>query len=147
MEMKGQLTTVASVLSYMMAGNATLSIRSVQTGKHFTYKVQAPKDVKPGQPKPFFVKVLDGPDNTSQYAYIGLLKDGFKHTKKSKCSDKAPSFVAFSWLWSQLAKNQLPATVEVWHEGKCGRCGRKLTVPESVALGIGPECAGKMGIA
>jgi hypothetical protein len=30
--------------------------------------------------------------------------------------------------------------LEVWHEGRCGRCGRALTVPESVERGIGPEC-------
>lgn len=37
--------------------------------------------------------------------------------------------------------------VEVWHEGSCGRCGRKLTVPESIANGLGPECAEKVGAA
>jgi hypothetical protein len=34
--------------------------------------------------------------------------------------------------------------VEFWHEGKCCRCGRKLTVPASIASGIGPECATKI---
>ena len=42
-------------------------------------------------------------------------------------------------------KAALPKTVEVWHEGICGRCGRKLTVPESVERGLGPECAGLVG--
>jgi hypothetical protein len=27
------------------------------------------------------------------------------------------------------------------HEGKCGRCGRLLTVPSSIESGIGPECS------
>ena len=30
---------------------------------------------------------------------------------------------------------------EMLHEGRCGRCARRLTVPASVASGIGPECA------
>jgi hypothetical protein len=30
---------------------------------------------------------------------------------------------------------------EVWHEGKCGKCGRALTVPSSILTGIGPECS------
>ena len=34
-------------------------------------------------------------------------------------------------------------TVQVWHEGRCGKCGRKLTVPESLTSGLGPECAGR----
>lgn len=29
--------------------------------------------------------------------------------------------------------------------GRCGHCGRTLTDPESIAAGIGPICAGKMG--
>jgi hypothetical protein len=28
------------------------------------------------------------------------------------------------------------------HTGKCGRCGRKLTDPQSIARGIGPDCLG-----
>jgi hypothetical protein len=34
----------------------------------------------------------------------------------------------------------LGATLEFWHEGRCGRCGRRLTVPDSIASGYGPEC-------
>lgn len=50
---------------------------------------------------------------------------------------------AFRWLWVQLTKgNELPDKVEVWHEGRCGACGRRLTVPESIAQGLGPVCAG-----
>jgi hypothetical protein len=26
-------------------------------------------------------------------------------------------------------------------EGKCGKCGRALTVPSSILTGIGPECS------
>ncbi|MGQ4872128.1 MAG: DUF6011 domain-containing protein, partial [Candidatus Thorarchaeota archaeon] len=32
----------------------------------------------------------------------------------------------------------LPEKVRIWHEGKCGRCGRRLTVPESIESGYGP---------
>jgi hypothetical protein len=35
---------------------------------------------------------------------------------------------------------------EVYHEGRCGRCNRKLTVPESIETGLGPECASKLGL-
>ena len=45
---------------------------------------------------------------------------------------------------ARLAAGSMPANVEINHEGRCGRCGRALTVPESVASGIGPESALKM---
>lgn len=47
----------------------------------------------------------------------------------------------FPWLWSYInAARDLPVQVEVWHEGRCGHCGRRLTVPESIADGLGPRC-------
>lgn len=41
-----------------------------------------------------------------------------------------------------IAGGVIPPSLEVWHEGRCGRCGRALTVPESIASGIGPVCEG-----
>lgn len=32
------------------------------------------------------------------------------------------------------------------HSGNCGFCGRKLTDPESVKRGIGPDCLGKLAV-
>lgn len=36
--------------------------------------------------------------------------------------------------------------VRIWHRGLCGRCEKTLTVPSSIATGIGPDCAKRMGI-
>ena len=49
---------------------------------------------------------------------------------------------AFEWLWRMLkSAKPLPPTFEFWHEGRCGKCGKKLTTPESIERGLGPECA------
>jgi hypothetical protein len=32
----------------------------------------------------------------------------------------------------------------VYHEGRCGACGRRLTTPESISSGLGPVCAGRI---
>ena len=40
---------------------------------------------------------------------------------------------AFSWAWSHLVGEVLPnEQLEIWHEGRCARCNRKLTVPEDL---------------
>jgi len=58
----------------------------------------------------------------------------------------AANFRAFDWLTRRLRQGAaLPAGVEVWHDGCCGRCGRRLTDPGSVERGIGPERRGKLG--
>lgn len=49
---------------------------------------------------------------------------------------------AFPWLWNRLVNNKgLPDEIEVWHEGACCHCAKRLTVPASVELGMGPDCA------
>jgi hypothetical protein len=42
-----------------------------------------------------------------------------------------------------LEKHPLPGSVDVLHSGRCGRCGRTLTTPDSIERGLGPECAHK----
>lgn len=138
------------VLTFMLGGKALFTIKNSQTGNRFTYKVMVPKDKKPETSTIFFVKLLTGADNENSYKYIGhctwtgsIWK--FTHGKKSKISADAPGVVAFDYVFNKIVvagkslvgkSNEL----EVWHEGKCCRCGRTLTVPESIENGIGPEC-------
>lgn len=151
--MAGQLATAADVLAYALAGNATLTICSKSTGTRFTYKVRESDKDALGLKRVWFVSLMRGPDNENDFSYMGILTQylngntpiDFKFTKKSTVQPDAPSAVAWVWAWERLAKGHMPSTIEVWHTGRCGRCGRKLTVPESVARGIGPECASKMG--
>jgi hypothetical protein len=52
----------------------------------------------------------------------------------------------FAWFWKTLNGGTFPATFEFWHEGRCAACARRLTVPQSIATGFGPECAARLGI-
>lgn len=119
--------------SHALAGNAVITIRGNMS--RFTYKIKRSDD---GQVH--FVRVLTGPDNDSHYKFIGTLFKGgnFKHNWRGGIGPEAPSAVAFKWLVGHWED----ARVQVWHEGTCGRCGRRLTVPESIETGLGPTCAG-----
>lgn len=145
----GRLATPELVKAYMKAGNATITIRSKVTGNRFTYKIKAsePDDRYPNQV--WFVSVLNGPDNWTNYMYMGKINADFKMfqwTRASRVGTDALSWKAFDYLFKALDDAPLffSDKMEVWHEGKCGRCGRKLTVPESIERGIGPDCASKM---
>jgi len=124
---------------FILAGNAIFTVSNTKTGNHFTYRV-----CKPGDSSPHFVQVLTGPDNTSDYTFLGTIfnEQTYRHGKKSPINDNAPSEVAFKWIWQNF--NRLPDCIEINHEGHCGRCGRLLTTPESVESGIGPICKEKM---
>lgn len=128
-----------AALAFVMAGNAVFTVLNPATGNRFTYRVRAGK----GEGAPHFVGVLTGPDNTADFSYLGcIFADGrFVVTSKSRISAGAPSAKAFAWTWGRLSAGRDLGPAEVWHEGRCGRCGRALTVPESIETGLGPVCA------
>lgn len=123
--------------AFALAGNAILTLQSRRTGQRFTYRVRAADGEGLAT---HFVQLLTGPDNTSDYQYLGYLAgDRYVHGKKSRVSSRAPSVQAFAWWWARVDHGH--PELEVFHEGRCGKCGRLLTTPESVTRGIGPECA------
>lgn len=120
---------------FIKAGKAIFTIQNENTGNRFTYKVKQAKS-----DPVWFVSILNGADNNSNYAYIGtIFNTNFRWTQKSKVSQESTGFKSFAWFLRNV--EALPENVKVHHEGRCGRCGRRLTVPESIKSGIGPECA------
>ena len=137
--LNGQLSiSNGNARNYVLAGNATVTIRSNKTGKRFTYKIQTADDGNK-----WFVKLLQGPDNTSDFGYMGMITDSgqFVRTRATKMSSEAISFKAWLWTWNKIQSSQDTDALEIWHEGTCGRCNKKLTVPSSIEAGIGPKCA------
>ncbi len=133
-----KFATIQDAFAFTFAGKAIITLESRKTDKHFTYRVKQAKDNN----ELFFVSVLV---NTGEYNYIGIVtKRGFQWTKRSTVPQNAPCLVAFNWFFNLKT---LPYELTVRHEGKCGCCGRSLTVPASIDRGIGPECAKRVKIA
>jgi hypothetical protein len=128
---------------FIKAGRAVFTVENTMTGMRFTFKVNKheTKDL-------WFVSVLRGPDNTCDYLYIGAVFDTeFRRTKKSRVGENAQSYQVFKWLSDILHSDlNLPNGVKIYHEGRCGRCGRTLTVPQSIEWGFGPDCVGLVGL-
>lgn len=141
-------TTITAIHQFILAGKSFFTIQNKETDTRFTYKVcQATDD--DNKPKDlWFVSVLVGSDNENSYQYAGIItKDGFRRTAKSKITNDAVSMKAFMWLWGMVKSGKdLPEKVDFYHAGRCGRCGRKLTTPESIESGFGPICLSKLGI-
>jgi hypothetical protein len=139
-------TSITGISQFILAGNSTFTVKNQETGGRFTYKVTKPADFNENRPV-WFVSVLSGRDNESSYSYMGIIRGNqFIRTKTSKISPDAISFKGFQWLWGSVVNNkELPSKVQFYHEGRCGRCGRKLTTPESVESGFGPHCIQLVG--
>lgn len=138
------ITDQASIMEFLLAGRARFTLVSKKTGARFTYRVVRKKKPALDAADIWFVSYLNGQSNEEDYTYIGCFKRALEylHSPKSRTRAVAPAVVAISWfLKSMGGRGKLPENVEFWHEGRCGRCGRALTVPSSIARGIGPECA------
>jgi hypothetical protein len=129
-------------LKWLFAGRAIFTVRNSKTGNRFTYSISKNKKDE----KLFWVAVLRGPDNTSDYTPLGRIVNNdsggtYLRNRSSRIGEDAQSHKVFAWFFQQLSAGTLPDFIEIWHAGRCGRCGRLLTVPESISRGIGPECA------
>lgn len=135
--MRHQIESLEDIKNYVLAGNAIFTLVSKVSGVRFTFRVKAAS-----KNNVYFVSVLTGANNQSDYTYMCTIfnKTSSVWTSKSKINMKAPSALAWTWFWNCFQKNVLPNTFEFWHEGRCGRCGRRLTTPESIKNGIGPIC-------
>ena len=129
---------------FIFAGNATFTVTSKRTGQSYTYKIREGRPMGSRAPK-LFASVLTGPDNTADYTYMGIVERAGAHaqlvpTRASAINVNAPSWRALEWFLQHVDSD----AVEFRHEGRCGRCGRALTVPSSIDSGLGPECAGRV---
>lgn len=134
---------------FIFAGKALFTIANRESGKRFTFKIKQSKRTTEN----FWVSVLTGADNESSYSTLGFAKyqgdirsSDFQHTAKEINPDalSAKSWRWFYWMLKEY--HNFPENFEIWHEGRCGRCGKALTVPTSIRIGFGPDCAELLGL-
>lgn len=134
------------VLKFMLGGKAYLTFKSLKTGDSFTYLVKRADTFR--HSNKYWCYVLTGPNNQSDYSFIGVLYTGnmlpeFTASDK-EMSKEALSIKTFEWLIKRFIERKTIPNLEVWHLGLCSKCGRPLTDPESIRLGIGPVCRAMM---
>jgi len=161
MSHEAQITDPDAIETYLLAGHARATLVSKDTERRFTYRVdvrriesrrESETEDEYGARKAEalrgvrFVKVMTGADNEHDYTYIGHITEDrrFRLDRRSRLAATAPSVRAWRWFWEVLrGRREALARCEVWHDGRCARCRRLLTVPSSVASGLGPVCAAR----
>lgn len=118
--------------------NGIVTVRSVRTGEHRTFRVRTQPDDSNFAPGERVASLLSGPDNTRCYTPFGFVQaDGSIRLFKSKEGDGP--WAKYADMLSHPEAYQ--RTAEFMFEGRCRRCDRTLSHPESLISGIGPECA------
>lgn len=146
---EAQLTNIQQIRSYALGGNAKVTLVSARTKTRYTYEVT----LKKGSDDFFFVSLLTGPENEGDYQPFGTVRRRganewvFRLNWSAESMQRAPSVTGFEWFVRQINRPQgeISKQVEVWTSGHCANCGRTLTTPESVAIGMGPKCRARIG--
>lgn len=133
---------------FVTAGRAVFTIEVPEAfrdgGKkpHYTYRVKY-FSAKRGLPEGWKVQLLTGPDNTKSYTDMGWLDPdtgALKTVKRNFGYANALLSKVLQRVWKGQCAEVEKHGFLIHHIGFCGRCGRDLTVPESIERGIGPEC-------
>ncbi len=124
----------------MVDGTITVLLKS---GKHFTYRLST---VRKGDLEgKRIAALLTGPDNNASYKGFGFIispEEGITDPviKVWRKYLQSEAFMKHAQLLEGCANEH----VQEWmQEGRCMKCGRKLTTPESLKAGVGPVCAGR----
>lgn len=114
--------------------NGTFTVVSSKTGDHRTFKIATPRKGKLAGKR--VVSLLTGSDNERDYTSFGFVEpNGIRVWQR--CPDMAPLARMLENLPHHVQRGSVTVTASVC----CRVCNRKLTTPESLALGIGPSCA------
>jgi Family of unknown function (DUF6011) len=121
--------------------NPAPGLYTVDNGSgHTTFCVYAQPEDRDFAPGKTLLKRLTGSDNSSDYTTVGFLQGGklvlFKRYRPVTGAPPA------QWLID--ARTLLTDPEAVLTAKHCIKCNRTLTTPESIAAGIGPDCAGKV---
>lgn len=162
----GKLTSLVDIRNYILAGDARFTLVSNKSNERKTFRVReaGTKEQLLAPPTAWYVDLLVGSDNGRDYKYLAFLFTKTTGPEQLRGLDVRQnkerwgneSFEAFGWLVRQLnglqgatnddldvLDHRFNQLAEVYHLGTCGKCGRDLTTPESVARGLGPVCAGE----
>jgi hypothetical protein len=126
------------------AGRAVLTFENVETSTHMTVKVSQARDKRDRKKLlPLFhvnVKLLG--DRLQSYAYAGTIAtdtNDWMPSRKFGTSEQVRK--VFAWLQTVTANPEvIRGKVNLFHEGRCCKCGLPLTHPESISTAIGPKC-------
>ena len=139
--------------AFILAGRAMFTVAN-PTGERYTIRVSkvdndpSSRWYRADQPSTWFVGLLTGPNNDTDYTYVGMLSPTTGQvilTRKSPYSADSKVYKVVQWaIKLVLTGKSIPNGYSLLHSGKCGRCGRTLTVPSSIETGLGPECASKV---
>lgn len=121
--------------------NGVITIENQKTGEHRTFKIETMAEDSPFAPGQRVLSILVGPNNEFNYESFAFVTKGVQprvHVwKKHRTSEWAKYGPFLEQLHNMVKKHPF---IQVKWAGRCIRCNRLLTSPQSIRDGIGPKC-------
>lgn len=113
-----------------------------EDGSYRTLKVSTQSEDANFKPGAQIVGYLSGSDNEWDYtSFADINERGYANVWRKHLGNEA----LVEALRVLVADPRAASAAYGQRSQTCGRCGRTLTTPESLAAGIGPECSRKLG--
>ena len=137
-ESSSRLKTAQDIKNYIYGGNGIVTLKSSETGVQHTYVFAKPKNPNVFPDDVIFVYALH--DNIKMF-YVGMVERGeFRLTKSSRYRSDTEIVKGARYIMKMSEVPNLNTPMELYHEGVCCFCGRKLKSKKSIETGIGPRC-------
>jgi|SRR5215469_1134653 len=138
-ENEGEVSVVDARNFDVRRHNGRITIRSPRTGEHRTFKVATAKGGKLEGKR--IVSLLTGSDNGDYGDWTGF---GFADERGVSVwqRHRGTAFEKFGSML-QYPEHYIALGCEYLVEGRCRKCNRILTHPESIETGLGPVCGGR----
>lgn len=141
-----KLTDKDEIQMYVYGGKGRFRLKSLNSNKEFTYKISNISKRNKNYDEYTFYVSLVVPGGTQFMGVLKTVENKYIHAKSSPMSYDSSEVKGFRWLLDQFTKEgDFNEMMEFYHMGICSCCGRSLTTPESVELGIGPVCFERYG--
>lgn len=133
------LKTQEQIHDYLIGGKGIVTLKS-PSGRAYTYAFNSPRDPKADFPEgTLFIYVQRDHGN---WLYLGMI-DKTKHfrlTYASHAGSDSRAVKGAIYLVDRMFGRNTDTRMEVYHQGICSVCGRRLTHYKSILCGIGPKC-------
>ena len=126
--------------------NGKYTLKNPATGQHKTFKIHTKKGGNLKGKR--ILSLLVGPDNMNSYRGFAFVNDdGIKVWSKYRTENSVwqkYANILLDVLTNYENSIYIKKGLQLFQEARCIRCNRTLTHPDSIEMGIGPECINKM---
>ena len=113
------------------------TVKSKATSKDFTYQISRSQFKDKWYTQVYVETQYMAFKHLGVYKNEGVFKAGIPVT--------TPSALGIAWLLKNAEKGRsaaIAAQADIYHIGKCLKCGKELTDANSIEIGLGPVCRG-----